>query len=151
MAMQIPKEQLERVVAETVEGEGFEFVEMRLGRYGRHHSLRVFAYREGGITLDECGKLSRAIGRKLDEIDVFDSAYTLEVSSPGLDRPLTTVADFRRRIGENMRVQLKIPLETKQQIQGRLVAIGDNVLVLETHQGVVELPMSQIMHGKIIF
>jgi len=150
-AMDIQKEYLERMVTELVEDEGFELVEMKLARHGKHHALRVFADREGGITLDQCGMLSRTLERKLDEIDPFESAYTLEVSSPGLDRPLTTIADFRRRIGENMRIQLTVSVENKQQIEGRLTGVRDRLLVFETPQGAVELSIDQVKRGKIVF
>lgn len=139
MAMDIAKEKLERMVTEIIESEGFEFVDMKLARHGKHHSLRVFADRQGGISLDQCGTLSRTLGRRLEEIDPFDYAYTLEVSSPGLDRQLTTIADFRRRIGENVRVQLKVPIENKLQIEGRLTGVRDDTLVFETRRGAMEL------------
>ena len=151
MAMDISKEELERKVTEIIESAGFEFVEMKLARHGKHHSLRVFADRQGGINLDQCGTLSRTLERKLDEIDPFDHAYTLEVSSPGLDRPLTTIADFRRRIDENVRIQLKVPIEKKLQIEGRLTGVSDDTLVFETRQGAIELPIDHVKSGKIVF
>jgi ribosome maturation factor RimP len=149
--MTVSKAELERMIADAVEAEGYEFVEMKLARHGRNHALRVFADCEGGITLDQCGSLSRIIGRKLDEIDPFESAYTLEVSSPGLDRPLISIADFNRRIGENMRIQLATPLDKSQQIEGRLVGVEDDLLLIETCRGVVELAVTQVKRGKIVF
>lgn len=151
MVMAVSKEELELLVAQVVEAEGFEFVEMKLARHGKHHALRVFADCEGGITLEQCGTLSRVLGRKLDQIDPFESAYTLEVSSPGLDRPLATIADFRRRIGENMRIQLQDPVGKRQQIEGRLEDIVDDSLIIETDRERVELPMDQVKRGKIVF
>jgi ribosome maturation factor RimP len=151
MAMDISKEELERMIAEIIEDAGFEFVEMKLARHGKHHALRVFADRQGGINLDQCGMLSRTLGRKLDEIDPFDHSYTLEVSSPGLDRPLTTINDFRRRIGENVRTQLRDPIEKKLQIEGRLTGVTDDTLVFETRHGTIELPIDQVKSGKIVF
>ncbi len=151
MVMDIAKEELKKMVTEIVESEGFEFVEMKLARHGKHHLLRVFADRQDGISLDQCGSLSRTLGRKLEEIDPFGYAYTLEVSSPGLDRQLTTIADFRRRIGENVRIQLKAPIEKKLQIEGRLTGVCDDTLVLETRRGAIELPIDQVKSGKIVF
>lgn len=139
------------MVAQVIESEGFEFVEMKLARHGKHHALRVFADCQGGITLDQCGMLSRLLGRKLDEVDPFESAYTLEVSSPGLDRPLVTVADFKRRIGEKIRVQLEVPVGKKHQVEGRLADLTDRALLIETAEGMVKLPMDQVKRGKIVF
>ena len=151
MVMDMQKEEIEKMVTEVIESAGFEFVEMKLARHGKHHSLRVFADRQGGISLDQCGTLSRTLERKLDEIDPFEHAYTLEVSSPGLDRPLTTLADFRRSIGENVRIQLEIPIEKKLQIEGRLTGVRDDTLVFETRRGTTELPIDQVKSGKIVF
>jgi ribosome maturation factor RimP len=151
MVMDIAKEELKKMVIEIIENEGFEFVEMKLARHGKHHSLRVFADRQGGISLDQCGSLSRTLGRKLEEIDPFSYAYTLEVSSPGLDRQLTTIADFRRRIGESVRIQLNAPIEKKLQIEGRLTGVCDDTLVFETRRGAIELPIDQVKSGKIVF
>lgn len=139
------------MIAEVVENEGFEFVEMKLARHGKHHALRVFADAEGGITLGQCSALSRSIGRMLDDTEPFESAYTLEVSSPGLDRPLTTAADFKRRIGERVRIQLNNPLDDKHQIEGLLAEVEDNKLVCETQGGKVELRVDQIKRGKVVF
>jgi ribosome maturation factor RimP len=124
---------------------------MKLARHGKNHSLRVFADAPGGITLDQCGVLSRSIGRMLDDADPFESAYTLEVSSPGLDRPMTTAADFKRRIGERVRIQLNDPLDDKHQIEGLLAEVEDNRLVCETQGGKVELKVDQIKRGKVVF
>jgi ribosome maturation factor RimP len=151
MVMDIAKEELKKMVIDIIENEGFEFVEMKLARHGKHHSLRVFADRQGGISLDQCGSLSRTLGRKLEEIDPFSYAYTLEVSSPGLDRQLTTIADFRRRIGESVRIQLNAPIEKKLQIEGRLTGVCDDTLVFETRRGAIELPIDQVKSGKIVF
>lgn len=148
--MKMFKEDLEKQLIELVEREGFEFVEMKLARHGKNHSLRIFADREGGITLDQCGELSRAIGRELDRIDPFESAYTLEVSSPGLDRPLEKVSDFRRSKGERVRVQLVEPLDGATQIEGMLDSVEQEKLVISTDKGAVELRIDQVKRGKIV-
>lgn len=149
--MSISKEDLERMIAEVIESEGFELVEMKLAHHGKHHVLRIFADRVGGITLDQCGSLSRTLERKLDEVDPFDAAYTLEVSSPGLDRPLTTTADFRRKAGKNMRLLLETPVNGNDHAEGCLKAVEHDKLVLETDHGVVELTIDQVKHGKILY
>jgi len=151
MFMETSREQLEKMVVDVIENAGFEFVEMKLVRHGKHHAVRVFADRPGGITLDQCGVLSRTLERKFDEIDLFESAYTIEVSSPGLDRPLVTPADFRRKVGEKVRLQLKVPLDERHQIEGRLVSMRDNMLVVETAAGLTEVLIDQVERGKIVF
>jgi len=149
--MKVSKEELHNLVAEVVENEGFEFVEMKLGRHGKRHQLRVFAHRPGGITLDQCGEISRALSRRLDEDDPFEDAYTIEVSSPGLNRKLVTSDDFRRAIGETVRLQLDDPDLNEKQIEGRLADVGNDGLKVETAKGVVELSVDSVRLGKIVY
>ncbi len=149
--MRISKEELQDIIAEVVENAGCEFVEMKLGRHGKRHQLRVFAYKPGGITLDQCGELSRALSRRLDDEDPFEDAFILEVSSPGLNRKLITPDDFRRAVGETVRLQLDDPKLEDKQIEGRLANVEDDGLTIETRKGVVELSVGSVRLGKIVY
>lgn len=149
--MRISKEELQDIIAEVVEDAGYELVEMKLGRHGKRHQLRVFAYKPGGITLDQCGELSRALSRRLDDEDPFEDAYILEVSSPGLNRKLITSDDFRRAVGENVRLQLDDPALEEKQIEGRLADVENDGLTIETSKGVVELSVGSVKLGKIVY
>lgn len=149
--MRISKEELQDIIAEVVEDAGYELVEMKLGRHGKRHQLRVFAYKSGGITLDQCGELSRALSRRLDDEDPFEDAYILEVSSPGLNRKLITSDDFRRAVGENVRLQLDDPALEEKQIEGRLADVENDGLTIETSKGVVELSVGSVKLGKIVY
>lgn len=142
---------MQDIIAEVVEDAGYELVEMKLGRHGKRHQLRVFAYKPGGITLDQCGELSRALSRRLDDEDPFEDAYILEVSSPGLNRKLITSDDFRRAVGENVRLQLDDPELEEKQIEGRLADVENDGLTIETSKGVVELSVGSVKLGKIVY
>lgn len=149
--MAVDRNEIERRIAEVVIREGFEFVEMKLARHGKYHTLRVFADDAGGINLDQCAVLSKAISRELDALDPFDASYTLEVSSPGLDRPLTSKSDFIRRIGEKVRIQYDDENGKSHQTEGVLRSVEDERLLLESGKGAVELPIEQVKRGKIVF
>ena len=151
MDMDISREELEKRVGDVVEREGYELVEMKLARHGKHHTIRVFADCDEGITLDQCAVVSRAISRELDDLDPFESSYRLEVSSPGLERPLKSAADFIRRQGAHVKVHCVDGDGKQYQVEGRLENVEKNRLRLSTSNGSVELPMGQVKYGKVVF
>ena len=151
MEKDISKEELEKRVSDVVVREGYELVEMKLARHGKHHTIRVFADSADGITLDQCADVSRAISRELDELEPFQSAYRLEVSSPGLERPLINAADFMRRQGAKVKVQCIDDEGNKYQVVGCVKNVEKDILHLDTKKGLVELPMVRIKHGKVVF
>ena len=126
------------------------FVEMQLVRHMGSTILRVFADKLGGITVDDCARLSRRLELVLDNEDVFDKRYLLEVSSPGLDRPLTTEQDFSLKVGETIRLNYTDDVGDRQQLVGKIITAGDNLVKLETDRGQVEKSLDNIVQGKII-
>ena len=106
---------------------GLELVDVQFHREGHGWVLRLFIDREGGVSLDHCSKVSREISAYLDVEDVIEQPYHLEVSSPGLDRPLRDFGDFKRFCGNNARVKLR------EQINGQYVFIGRIHRVHEDH------------------
>ena len=105
-----------------VEGLGYEYVDTEYSKQGRDWFLTVFADKPGGMTIEDCEALSRAIGSVLDEKDPIPGSYTLVVSSPGLDRPLKTEKDFQRAMGTEIDVKLYQPFMGKKVYTGTLVA-----------------------------
>ena len=148
MVMDIAKEELKKMLTEIIESEGFEFVEMKLARHGKHHSLRVFADRQGGISLDQCGSLSRTLGRKLEEIEPFGSAYTLEVSSPGIDRPLKYIQQFKRNIGRSFELQLEDGNGSK--LEGKLLELDNDDLKFQIKKEVKVINIKNIKSAKVL-
>lgn len=106
---------------------GLELVDVQFHREGHGWVLRLFIDREGGVSLDHCSKVSREISAYLDVEDVIEQPYHLEVSSPGLDRPLRDFRDFKRFCGKNARVKLR------EQINGQCVFVGKIHRVNEDH------------------
>jgi ribosome maturation factor RimP len=105
VAMDADKEKVIALIERPVRSEGYELADVLLARYRNRTTLRVFVYSKAGVTIDGCARLSRLIGDMIDGTDLFTAGYTLEVSSPGLDRPLSTARDFEYRVGENVRIQ----------------------------------------------
>ena len=115
----------------TVEGLGYElsYLEVKLG--GRSGIVRIFIDRPEGISLDDCEKVSLAVSALLDVEDPVPGHYDLEVSSPGLNRKLTKPDHFRRFTGEEVKVEMRFPIQGRKRFRGRLAASnGDNIRVV---------------------
>jgi ribosome maturation factor RimP len=114
---------------------GLELVDLEHRGMGRRSLLRVFIDKPGGITLDDCETASRNLEKVLDVEDPFSGPYTLEVSSPGLDRPLKTEADFRRAAGKRVRLKLAEPLGGEWVLTGNIASVDHGGICLETAGG----------------
>jgi len=128
---------------------GFCLVDMRF--YKNHFGqriLEVLADRiEGGITLDECSRLNKELGSMFEE-EGMEERYTLDVSSPGMDRPLMTLADFRRVRGRELRLFLKEKQDGKIEIQGTLESVGDNQITVKTEDTTIQVSLDKINKAK---
>lgn len=140
---------LTAVIEPIVAAQSYDLVELSLVRRKANSLLRVLADRAGGITLDGCAKLSRKISYALEVEDIIEGKYTLEVSSPGLDRPLTTVADFRRRVGETIRLTFKD--EGRSVTEGTLLKVDNEILTLETVEGELPFRYQEVLRGSVVY
>jgi len=148
------RETLRQSVADIVglflRKQGFELVELQLQQRPGQWLVRVFADAEGGISLEDCRRLSLDIGQVLDAEDLISTSYVLEVSSPGLDRPLRTTRDFQRQCQHMVTVFLHSPFMGKTQYTGRVAAVTDVHLVLHAPPDTpLTIPLSQIAHGVV--
>lgn len=118
---------------------GFELVDVEFVKEGSNWYLRVFADKNGGITIDDCEMISRALASKLDENDPIEQAYILEISSPGLDRPLKKAEDFIRFKGETIDIKLYKPFNGKKEYQGELMGLeGDVVTIMDEEKNEIQ-------------
>ena len=142
-----------RAVAQRVtDGRGFELVDVEVKRGRDGHVVRLFVDKEGGIGLEELQSVSEEVSAILDAEDPIDAAYTLEVSSPGLDRPLRNEAEYRRFVGRLVKLASYEPVEGRRHWLGRLQSVEDGVLVvsLEKEKGaVVRVPLAKLSHGRL--
>lgn len=112
-----------------------ELFDVQFRREGHGWVLRVFIDSETGVTLEHCSKVSRELGRYLDVEDFIDHAYHLEVSSPGLERPLRSVEDFRRYCGRKARVKVHEALDGEKVFEGMIEKIEDELIYLRLDDG----------------
>jgi ribosome maturation factor RimP len=142
-----------RAVAQrVVDGRGFELVDVEVKRGRGESVVRLFVDKEGGIGLAELQSVSEEVSAILDAEDPIESNYTLEVSSPGLDRPLKNEADYLRFVGRLVKVSSYEPVEGRRHWTGRLQSVDDGVLVvvLEKEKGqVARVPLAKVSHGRL--
>ena len=118
-----------------VEANGLELVDLEFVKEGVNWYLRVYIDKDGGVNIDDCELVSRALETKLDEKDPIEQAYILEVSSPGIDRPLKKEADFVKYQGEIIDVKLYKAVNGSKQYQGKLLGLENGVLSIEEENG----------------
>jgi ribosome maturation factor RimP len=105
---------------------------------------------QGGVHVDDCETVSRRVSDVLDVADPIKGEYTLEVSSPGLDRPLRTRAHYERFAGSRVKVEASVPRDGRRRWTGRLVEVKDATLVLEVDGQPVELALAEIRHARVV-
>ena len=135
---------------------GFEVVLVRM-HGGSRARLQVMAEpldRERGMTVDDCAEISHAVSALLDVADPLPDAYTLEVSSPGLDRPLTRPEHFERFVGERARLETETPIDGRRRFLGRLSGFEDGRVLLEVEEpggevDLVRLPLEDLKRAKL--
>jgi len=125
------EQQLTELLAPTVEAAGYQLWGIELVRAGRHTTLRIFIDKADGITVDDCALISREASALLDVEDPIPNEYTLEVSSPGMDRPLFTEAQFTQYVGQKIEVKLTVPQEGRRKFKGLLTSFDGDMLVME--------------------
>nr|WP_243434422.1 MULTISPECIES: ribosome maturation factor RimP [unclassified Pseudomonas] len=143
-------EQLQALLAPVVEALGYECWGLEFISQGRHSLLRVYIDRPEGILIDDCEIVSRQVSGILDVEDPISGEYTLEVSSPGMDRPLFTLDQFARYVGEQVKIKLRTPFERRRNFQGILRGVEeqDVVVLVDDHEYL--LPVDSIDKANII-
>jgi len=125
------EQRVEAMVMPIIEEGHFELVDVEYVKEGSNFYLRVFADKEGGINIDDCVWISRALEAKLDEEDFISDAYILEVSSPGLGRPLKKEKDFKRSVGKDIDIKLYKAVDQQKEFTGVLTGYTPTEIVLE--------------------
>jgi len=119
-------DQVRQLAEEMLEAAGLELVHMEFVSEGKQWFLRLYIDRDGGVTIDDCVKVSRQLGYELDVADTIPHAYSLEVSSPGVDRIVGKAKDFKRFAGERVRMKLKKAVNGRRNLTGMLKGMDDN-------------------------
>lgn len=125
------EQKAEELILPIVEQHKFELVDVEYVKEAGTWYLRIYIDKEGGITIDDCETVSRAFSDLLDEKDFIEDAYILEVSSPGLGRPLKKEKDFKRSLGKEVEIRTYRPIERQKEFCGILSAYDENSVTIE--------------------
>jgi ribosome maturation factor RimP len=146
------KQRLEELVTPTLDGMGYEMVRVMMQGKERP-TLQIMADRKDGLpmTVEDCAALSRALSALLDVEDPIGGAYVLEVSSPGIDRPLTRTKDFANWAGFETRIETEMPVDGQKRFKGKLLGLDELGRVgLATETGEVQIPLTLIRQAKLV-
>lgn len=144
------EKQLLEALQSSAEGRGVEIVTVEVIGSSKSPVVRVYIDTPDGVSFKELTESQEWIGELMDEIDPFPGAYTLEVSSPGIDRPLRTPEHFARFSGEQAKVRTTGPIDGRSNFKGRIVSADADVLVLELDDGQTEIPFSAIRRANLV-
>ena len=134
----------------TIERLGYELADLELKIGGRDGLVRVYIDKADGIDIEDCEAVSRQVSAILDVEDPLPGHYTLEVSSPGLDRTLTKPAHFQRFMGEDVRVKLRFPLAGRRNFKGALKSADDENIEVEVDGELHSLPLATIESARLV-
>ncbi len=147
---QTVEERVGPLAARVAAREGCELVGCEYVHEGGRWFLRLFIDRQGGVTIEDCSAVSRQMSAVLDVEDLIPHAYNLEVSSPGLDRPLTSPEDYRRFAGELVRIQTIAPVRGRRRFFGTLEKLENEVVTVADEAGQrFEIPLDKVRKARL--
>jgi ribosome maturation factor RimP len=143
----------EDLIAEVAEpivaARGLELVDVEYNKEGENWILRVFIDKEGGVSLDDCQEISRSLSDSLDANDPIENSYLLEVSSPGIDRPLKTEKDFKRFTGKLIDLSTYAPINGQRKLTGELLGLEDGEIKIKIDDQEVAIPRDKIAQTRL--
>ncbi|CAO3417203.1 ribosome maturation factor RimP [Azospirillum endophyticum] len=142
---------IEQIITPSVEAMGYEVVRVQISG-GQRSVLQIMAERADGapMTVEDCADISRSVSALLDVEDPIREAYTLEVSSPGIDRPLTRLKDYERFAGFEARLESRMAIDGRKRFKGMLKGVEDGLVCIDTEQGAARLEFDNILRAKLV-
>ena len=142
-------EAITSLVMPVLQEKDLDLVDVLYRRESSGWVLRLLIDKEDGVTLDDCSAVSREVSHLLDIEDIIEQAFNLEVSSPGMDRPLKSVGDFQRFAGRKVKVTTKEPIEGNQVFMGRINKVEDELITMEVGQQELCIPFSEVAKARL--
>jgi ribosome maturation factor RimP len=143
-------EQIEQLVEKPIESLGYELVGVEYIKNGRDTVLRIYIDSEQGISIEDCERVSHQVSGILEVEDPISSAYSLEISSPGFDRPLFKEPDFLRFIEQEAKISMKIPVQGRRNFRGILQGFDNGNILIEVDNEVYELPFNKLAKARLV-
>ncbi|MGB1580551.1 MAG: ribosome maturation factor RimP [Nevskiales bacterium] len=142
--------ELETLFDSILQGMGYELLLVEIKGSGADSLLRVYIDSPNGIGLEDCEAVSHELSAALDVADVMAEAYRLEVSSPGLDRPLVKAHHFERFTGYEAKLQMRLPVEGRKRFRGEIIGVQEDMLHLKVDGSEVALPIENIDRARLV-
>jgi len=139
------------LVGSTIQALGLELWGVELLQQGKYSLLRIYIEREEGVTIEDCEKVSRQVSALLDVEDPIAGEYTLEVSSPGMDRPLFSIEQYEQFVGSEVDLKLRRPLDGRRKFKGQIIKVSEDVVGLSVDGSEYDLEFSDIEKASIVF
>lgn len=142
------EELIAQIVEPIIEKNGHELVDVEYIKEGQELFLRIFIDKDDGVTLDDCELISKAVEKILDAEDPINQAYHLEISSPGLERPLKKTKDFEKFLKSTIEVKTFSPIDGRKKFKGRLEEVNNDLITIITTNGEIVIPRDKISKAK---
>ena len=139
------------LIEPSLDAMGFELVDVEYLSHQGRWILRIYIDKEGGVTIDDCAMVSRELGDLIDVKEMIAHEYVLEVSSPGLNRPLTKEKHLIGAVGKKIKVKMAKPVEGRRNFSGRLSDFRDETLYIEMDRGTVALPWPEVEKANLVY
>jgi len=143
--------ELSQLIEPILDEMGVELVDIEYLSYHGRWIVRIYVDKEGGITVDDCARVSREIDEIIDIKDIIHHAYVLEVSSPGLNRPLKKEKDFQRAVGKKIKARISVPLKGRRHFIGYLKDFRNDTLYLEVENNLVSLSRQDVDKANLVY
>lgn len=148
------RNRIAQLIGPMLESDGYELVDVEVKGNVRRRIVAIYIHKPGGVTFRDCAEVSYSIQPVLEVSGLLGGDYTLEVASPGLDRPLKSESDFRRVIGEKVTLHTADPVMGSKSISGRLISVEDGEISLKLDRGrkegeTIRVPIDRIVSGKV--
>ena len=140
---------VEEMVTPFLDSNGFELVDIEYVKEGSHFFLRVFVDKEGGIDIDECGRISEFLSEQLDKNDPVTDAYFLEVSSPGAERPLKKPEDVHKAVGKHVYITTYEPIDGSKEFEGQLIAFDGEQVSVQVGKKEHVIPYAKVAGARL--
>ena len=149
------REKIRQLIEPVIESEGLEIIDLECLKMKFRWLVRIFIDKEGGVTIDDCSEISKQVGDILDVYDVLPGSYTLEVSSPGLDRPLSRDKDFIKYRGSIVRIKTAEKIDGVKNFHGKLNGYldenGAKILIVDVSGKIYRIPRDMVVKAHLVY
>lgn len=142
--------EIENLVNQVLSDKGFELVDIELKREPVGMVLRVYIDSDGGVNIDDCAKISESISRELDKEDLISQSCVLEVSSPGIERPLRKPEHFEKYVGSKIYVKTREPIRGRRQFKGIIDSAKDEMFLINCDRDIYEISYDKLANAHLV-